>query len=129
MPWNTSYELGLPSVDEQHKELIRQVDILLDPSKADRAKATLDFLAQYVVKHFAHEESLQMRSKYPKAAEHKKLHQDLIATYKELRGDLDRNPGKESVHVMKISRILLQWLVDHIKGADKEFAQYYKQQA
>lgn len=129
MLWNSSYETGIASVDEQHKELLRQVDVLLDPSKADRAKATLDFLGQYVIKHFSHEEMLQAKSKYPKAAKHKQLHTDLIATYRGLRADMDKTPDKQSLHVMKISRILMQWLAEHIKGADKEFAQYYKQQA
>ena len=126
--WNSSYETGIASVDEQHKELFRQVEVLLDPSQSDRAEATLNFLGQYVVKHFSHEEMLQAKSRYPKAAEHKKLHTDLIATYKGLRADMEKNPGKQSLHVMKISRILMQWLAEHIKGADKEFAQYYKQQ-
>ena len=129
MLWNSSYETAIASVDEQHKELLRQVDILLDTTQSDRAEATLNFLGQYVVKHFAHEESLQAKSRYPKAAEHKKLHTDLIATYKELRADMEKNPAKQGMHVMKISRILMQWLAEHIKGADKEFAQYYKQQA
>lgn len=129
MLWNATYETGIPSVDEQHKELFRQVETLLDQSKADRAGATLDFLAQYVVKHFSHEEMMQAKTRYPKAADHKKMHTDLIATYKQLRKEFDDNPAKVNLHIMKITRILTQWLQEHIKGADKEFAQFYLAQS
>lgn len=126
MLWNKSYETGVASIDEQHKELFRQVDLLSDPSKGDRAKATLDFLGGYVVKHFGHEEMLQAKTKYPKAAEHKKMHTDLIATYKQLRSDFDKNPGKEALQVMKITSVLTKWLREHIMQADKDFTEYYQ---
>lgn len=125
MMWSSSFETGISSVDEQHKELFRQVGILSDKSNEARVKATLDFLADYVVKHFGHEEMLQAKTRYPKAAEHKKLHTDLIGVYKDFRKEFDAKPDKQAVLLMKLTKTLTDWLVQHIKGADKEFAEYY----
>ena len=125
MLWSKEYELGIPSIDEQHKELFKQVDTLLDPGKADRIKATFDFLGSYVIKHFGHEEMLHAKSNYPGAAAHKKMHADLIATYKDMKEQFEKNPGKEGTLVLKMSRVLFDWLKTHIKGADKDFAVYY----
>ena len=125
MLWSSTYETGVPVIDEQHKELFSQVDILLDNGKADRVPATLNFLADYVIKHFAAEEGLQAKSAYPKAAEHKTLHTDFIATYKDLRKECDSS-GQSAIVLMKLSRTALAWLREHIRAADKEFAFYYK---
>ena len=126
MLWNKSYETGIPSVDEQHKELFKQVETLLNPANADRVRATFDFLGSYVIKHFGHEESLHAKSKYPKAAEHKKLHTDLIATYKTMKQEFAEKPGKENILALRVSRVLADWLKEHISGADKEFGKYYQ---
>ncbi len=125
MLWNATYETGVPVMDEQHKELFRQVDILLDNGKADRVPATLNFLGDYVVKHFSTEEGLQQKSRYPKHAEHKKAHQDFIAAYKSLRQEYESS-GQSPIILMKLTRTALDWLKDHIRGKDKEFAAYYK---
>lgn len=127
MLWNATYETGVPAIDEQHKELFRQVDILLDSGKADRVQSTLNFLGDYVVKHFATEEGLQAKSRYPKMAEHKKAHADFIATYKSLRQEYESS-GQNAIILMKISKTALAWLKEHIRALDKEFAAYYKTQ-
>lgn len=43
MLWNSGLETGIPAIDEQHKELFRQVDILLDNGNKDRVPDTLNF--------------------------------------------------------------------------------------
>ena len=84
MLWSSSLETGIPEIDEQHKELFRQIDILLDRSKDDRIHETLKFLGNYVVKHFTDEQLIHLRAKYPKAADHKKLHTAFVAVYNDL---------------------------------------------
>jgi hemerythrin-like metal-binding protein len=66
MLWNKSLETGIAKIDNQHKELFRQIDILMDVKNTDRIKETLNFLSDYIVMHFKDEEKLQADSKYPK---------------------------------------------------------------
>ena len=125
MLWNASLETGIPRIDEQHKELFRQVDILMDRSQTDRIPATLEFLGKYVVKHFNDEQVMHVSYKYPKAEAHKKLHADFIAKYKEMKSKFDTAGNKLSV-AMEINRLCIRWLMEHIMGHDKDFANYYK---
>ena len=50
--WNAGLETGIPKIDEQHKELFRQIETLMDKTNSDRLQETIDFLGNYVVKHF-----------------------------------------------------------------------------
>ena len=125
MLWSENYSTGVAVMDQQHKELFQQVDILMDKSKASRIPETLDFLGKYVVSHFSTEEGLQQKSKYPKAAQHKQLHTDFIASYKKLRQEYDSS-GQDAIILMKVTKTIMDWLKEHIRGHDKEFAQYYK---
>jgi hemerythrin len=125
MLWNSSLETGVPKIDEQHKELFRQADILLDRSKDDRIPATLNFLGDYVIKHFSDEQTLQSTSQYPKAAAHKQLHIAFINDFKAKKNEYAASGDKLSV-VMAINKLVVGWLKDHIMVHDKEFANYYK---
>jgi hemerythrin len=125
--WNSTLEIGVPAIDEQHKELFRRVDILLDVSNgsADRVPETLKFLGAYVVKHFRDEESLHVRSKYPKAELHKKMHIKFVSEFRDLKQQYEAVGEKLSV-LMNINRVVVDWLKSHIMVHDKEFAAYYK---
>lgn len=125
MLWNTSYETGVPAMDAEHQQLFRQIDTLLDLSKTDQVKMTLDFLAKYVVQHFASEEDLQTKSRYPGYAGHKRKHVAFVDSYKTLRQEYNSD-GDNPLLLMKITCTALDWLKEHIRSDDKEFATYYK---
>lgn len=126
MLWNSSLECGIPAIDEQHKELFRQVDILLDNTKKDRVADTLNFLGAYVQKHFATEEAMHQRCRYPKAIEHKRIHDDFVKTYKELRAEYEQSGHKLDL-LLKINKAAVGWLKEHVMGHDREFSTYYKE--
>ena len=123
--WNSSLETGISVVDEQHKELFRQVDILLDRSQKDRVPETLAFLGEYVIKHFGTEELMQKASKYPKTEEHKAIHDNFIKVFGELKSEYE-NGGEDFLILIKITKIALDWLQEHIGGHDKDFGSYFK---
>ena len=123
--WDPALETGIPIVDEQHQSLFRQVDDLLDPSKADRVEETLAFLGDYVIINFGTEELMQKASKYPKAADHKKQHDDFIVVLTGLKTEY-KSSGGGMLMLMKITKLALDWLQNHISGSDKEFGDYFK---
>jgi hemerythrin len=124
MLWTKSLETGVPKIDEQHKELFRQADILIDKTQADRVESTLTFLKGYVSKHFTDEEILHRKSSYPKAESHKKLHIEFTKTLKGLY-DQYQTSGNKLTLVLTINSAVIGWLKDHIMQHDKEFATYY----
>jgi hemerythrin len=125
MLWTKSLETGVPKIDEQHKELFRQADILVDRNQANRVDSTLDFLKGYVAKHFSDEELLHRINGYPKAAAHHQLHVEFAKTFKELHEKYKATTGSKLLVVMNINNIVIGWLRDHIMVHDKEFANFY----
>lgn len=125
--WTDTMLCGIPAIDDQHKELFRQLDILRDRGNKDRVPNILRFLADYVVKHFNDEESLHLRSRYPQAAGHRKLHEDFIRTFTELKGRYEQS-GDKSAIVLEINRVVYEWLKSHVMKVDREFGKYYAQQ-
>lgn len=126
MWWNVSLETGIHILDKQHKELFRQVDdVLLDGDNKNRIAETLDFLERYVLDHFKVEELMQERLGYPKRDVHKKQHEEFALALPGLRQEYSEQ-GYAFSTVMKINKISVDWLKNHIMKFDMEFATYVK---
>jgi hemerythrin len=125
MLWTKSLETGIDSIDNQHKELFNQIDILVDPGKANRVRDTLDFLEKYIARHFSDEQAMHASSKYPKAAEHRGYHDKYIVVFRQLK-DKYLKEGPTPANNIAVNKNVIGWLKDHILVHDKEFAEYYK---
>ena len=73
-------ETGNATIDQEHRELIRAVNKLLDACSEGKGRAsmneTIQFLNQYVNQHFSHEEQLQKQSGYPGMPAHRIFHEN-----------------------------------------------------
>ncbi len=121
--------VGIPKIDEQHKELIQMLNAAQSLgikafSKSDTEK-TLDFLGDYVIKHFSDEESLQRQSGYPKYGWHKTQHKNFIDEFTRLKLDFIAN-GASAKFTLNLNKSVIDWVIRHIKSADKEFGVYYQ---
>ncbi len=124
MLWNSAYETGIGIVDEQHKELFRQIDILVENKEPNAVPKVIDFLGQYVVKHFSTEEGLQRKCNYSDFVEHKKKHVAFVDAFTRLKKEYEES-GQNSLILMKLTRVALDWLKQHIRVEDKRFAGHY----
>lgn len=122
--WTDAMLCGIPAIDEQHQELFRQIDILRDRGNKDRIPAVLRFLADYVVKHFNDEESLHRKSRYPETMAHRKLHEDFVKTFYELKTKFDSSDGDFQA-IMEVNKVVFDWLREHVMKTDMKFAKYY----
>lgn len=125
LTWTPSLETGIPLIDQQHKELIKHVDVLLDLNNKNRFNETLSFLDGYIARHFGDEYRMQVESKYPKAATHKGYHDKFTTTFKELKNRFEEK-GETATNNIELHKTVVGWLKDHIMIHDKEFAEYYK---
>jgi hemerythrin len=127
MTWRDNFKIGVPEIDKQHKELCDQVDKLQEACTqgkgAEEVKKVLDFLASYTVKHFADEEAFQLKVKYPGYAQHKALHTDFLNQVTKLKKEATEN-GVNVAMVIKINRMISDWLVNHIRAVDSELKAY-----
>jgi hemerythrin len=124
-------ETGVEKIDMQHRELIDRINNLLAVSakaiSEEETQKTIDYLGEYVVKHFGDEEELQINSKYPKYPEHKEKHTLFVNDFVNLKNEFAGNCNSMEF-TMKLNSSLINWIVKHIKGDDVEFGKYYKAQ-
>lgn len=127
--WNQSLETGIASIDNQHKELIKRINDFLDACMKQKGKeeinAVLNFLGDYTVQHFRDEEAMHNSSGYAKAAAHKFQHDKFIMDFKALRQLFDREGPSLGV-TLTTNKTVVDWLINHINGSDKEFANSYR---
>ncbi len=121
--WTDAMRTGSVEIDFQHRELIRQVESLHEAMRQGRGKEelarTLDFMAQYVKRHFAAEEALMERVQCPAAQENKDAHGKLIERLGELRRKFDQE-GANTTLLLEMYQELSKWLANHICKVDAQ---------
>lgn len=127
--WDKSLETGNLTIDQQHRSLINAVNELLDACSKGKGrnevKKTLEFLQNYVVKHFSDEEKLQLNSNYPDYKAHKEKHE----AFKKTVSDIVEEYNKSGASIQLVARVnssVAGWLINHIKSEDKKVAAHIK---
>ena len=124
-------ETGVEKIDSQHRELINRINSVLATGEKsvskEETKKTIDFLGEYVVKHFSDEQEIHLKSNYPKYEEHKAKHTSFVSDFTKLENEFVSN-GNSMEFMMKLNNTLITWIVKHIKGDDVAFGKYYKEQ-
>lgn len=123
LAWSDEYALGIPRLDEQHRELFRRIGLLHEALMAGQPGAevisVLDFLTEYTQSHFREEEELMATHGYALLPQHRAEHQALvhdIASWKKGRAETQLNL------TLQLSSSLAEWLRGHILGSDRGFA-------
>ncbi len=129
MEWSEKLCFGVDIIDDQHKEIIKRVNDILDCLEnqiIDETKIELflDFLADYTMAHFTMEEKLQIKSDYPKYEEHLEEHNRFIGSFVKMRTTFMKK-GSSADSLAIIKEIVVDWLYHHIAVVDSEFAEYY----
>jgi hemerythrin len=126
--WNSALETGHPLIDSQHKELISEINQLLDAcmqgQATDKVASTMDFLVSYTKKHFSEEEALQQKSNYPDYANHRTYHATFLKVITDLSVEL--KTGITPTLINKIVRNVGGWLTEHIQQQDTKVAAHLK---
>lgn len=127
--WRETYNIGVDVVDQQHQELVDKLNEFLDACIKQKGKEkimeTLSFLKDYTAEHFESEEAIMRRFNYPEYAEHKKDHDDFIATVEELEKGI-MSQGPNILSTMKLNRTLTDWLLTHISKSDLKIGEYLR---
>ena len=125
--WNDSLKTGYEAVDMQHMELLDRLDKLVIAMREGKGKTeintTVDFLAEYVVKHFNDEEKIQLDNNYPKYNEQKAQHEEFKRKLAGFREKLNQEGA--NIHlVVTVEREMAAWVRNHIMTLDKDLGQF-----
>ena len=119
-------ETGNKMIDDEHRELIAAVNRLLEASSAgngrEQMKQTIDFLNNYVEKHFSHEEQLQQRSSYPGYTGHKAFHEG----YKKKLREITSGITGDGATIAQLAALNghISVLISHIRTEDKKLGAF-----
>ena len=127
--WRESLATGDAEIDEQHKELFKRFNNLLTACNLGKGKeevaGLLLFLNDYIRSHFTAEEELQIRHRYPSYDAHKEQHDKFRRDLMELERQFDAD-GASVALVIQTNQTLVNWLIKHISGTDKELAGFLR---
>ena len=125
--WDNTLATGIDSIDNQHKELFNRINKLFLSIKEGEAKddmmKTLDFLEEYVLKHFTEEEMIQKKNNYPKYNMQHEQHEGFKNQLKKLRENFE-SKGTSSLLVLNVQREMSNWWTKHIITLDKDLGKF-----
>jgi hemerythrin len=125
MSWNSSMEVGHPTVDAGHKALVDHINAFVDTVFDDegpgsciktRVAQALVRLRSAMVEFFRCEETLMGQREFPNLAEHRGQHQDLLAQF-----DLfvEHFTAGATDSVAHLARFLREWFDYHEENWDR----------
>lgn len=131
--WCDEYQLGLPAIDKDHREMVEQCNHYLvavdqGASLAELA-GLLDRLILRTKAHFIAEERLLDRHDYPGLALHKADHDRLLVQAEALRDRFDQaDEDDEAAHqlVSETTQFMREWLLDHVRVNDRPFKPFLR---
>ncbi len=127
IPWKPEYELGIESVDTQHKGLVDIINefytAFAEGKVNECADQILEKLIRYTEVHFADEEKIFGASDYPDKEAHEKKHKEFVDKLKEYQNSLAEGKSMASYELMEFLR---KWLLNHILNTDKAYVNFCK---
>jgi hemerythrin len=127
--WHSSYSIGIPLIDVQHRELINLTNKLYEGCMAGREVSKTVFLktirgaVDYVGYHFSTEEKIMERVSYPYAeyTAHKQQHKDFV---REVLREVDDFSSGKKFTPNAFVYFLKDWVLTHIAVTDKKLGEY-----
>lgn len=123
--WKKVYETGIVALDNEHRQLIEQINRLYEAVRDKRGEEVLrdilTMLEGYTGDHFEHEEKVMAEYGFPGLAEHQAIHQSLRDTVQEL---VAREGTGTQELAQELLKFLRSWLLEHIVEVDKKYGVY-----
>lgn len=121
------HSLGIPTIDEQHKELFlitNQLHEILETENYQKeAEKLLKRLYAYTSYHFASEEAIQKEYKFPFLDGHKAIHKSFK---KKVIQELEGVRSNINYPLAPLQDFLIEWILKQIQGEDTKYAAFFK---
>lgn len=126
MDWTPDLSTGVPSIDDQHKQLFLWLAELQSATADQRTLFgvyVITRLKHYIREHFAAEEALMRAAAFPGLDQHIAEHTTFRTRLEELQlRSIGEDISEDTV------RFLTEWLTHHITGTDMAYVPYLKKQ-
>jgi hemerythrin len=123
--WNESYSVKVEILDGQHKKLFAVLQELHEAMKLGHGReitgGVLKRLLDYTIDHFATEETLMEKCKFPGLGAHRGEHHKLTNQVLAFKKEFDTGVGNITPQLMSF---LEDWLKNHIKKMDQGYSEF-----
>jgi hemerythrin len=127
--WTPFLALGISTIDDQHRELFRRFNSLIDALTEGSANEDLPglvrFLEDYTVTHFGMEETAMDRYGYGAADAHKAQHAKFVEDISSLKQRLQAS-GPARQLAIDTAKELADWLLRHVQGTDQDLGRFLR---
>lgn len=125
--WSDKFSVGISVLDEQHKQLIGMINLLVEFSNeslvSESITKTLRKITQYAVTHFEDEERIMIEQSYSDYIRHSAQHTSFIMKIASVHSINIMSDDDMSITIVEYLR---EWLTDHILEEDMKYKQFYK---
>lgn len=125
--WDPTLATGIAEIDQQHQELFRRLDALVEAIRGGRSRDevghTLTFLEDYASHHFAAEEAQMELRGYGGLGDHRAEHEGFRAELRALEAEYLRDGATASL-IIRVNTHLTGWLRSHIHRTDRALAAF-----
>ncbi|WP_170942971.1 bacteriohemerythrin [Candidatus Dactylopiibacterium carminicum] len=127
--WKSEFNLGLDGIDEQHQTLLDLINevwrLIIAKADPQAVMKVLEELEHYTREHFRDEEAFMRAVGYKGVEAHVREHEAFVTRIeREKRGA--QAAGQLSLDLL---RFLENWLIDHIQGSDRAYAEYVQKRS
>ncbi len=129
--WDSSLDLGIPEIDEQHKRLFEignKINEIIDDKseEIDQNKlwGIVMELKEFTGYHFYTEEKMMDECKFQKRSEHKKKHEELINNL--FSSKVLKQNNDPRMALIAARSLILDVIWTHVSVDDKEFGRAYR---
>ena len=123
--WEDTMSVGIWKMDQQHKRWLELMNALSEGIREKRSQEVLEELfvgvLEYTQTHFADEEELLKHANYPDLDQQIKAHKELIQKMHELKQQFT---AKNFGVTMDLMKVMTDWLIHHIRNADKKYGEF-----
>src|SRR3989338_344706 len=128
--WTPEMSVNDETIDSQHRELLKQINILLDvifeEKEINTLRETVDFLSKYIKNHLEYEEKYMEQHMFPEIREHTEIHHKFSEKYEGFKNRMEMS-GQSREMFSEVETFLGDWWVHHIGHEDKKYAQFIKE--
>ncbi|MCK7521016.1 MAG: bacteriohemerythrin [Ignavibacteriales bacterium] len=126
--WSKRFFTGISEIDYQHYIIVEYINELyreyIGAKNRDKMYSILVALAEFTTKHFADEQILMKKHKYPKLEPHIKEHTSLLNDVGRFITDIKNHRASVDDKFMEF---LNNWLSHHILQEDMQYAPYLRE--
>jgi hemerythrin-like metal-binding protein len=127
LAWDDAWSVGVPSIDRHHREFLEGVNKLFARLMSGEGRGAMPHMVELIEHtigpHFAEEEDLMQRTRYPGFHAHQQAHQAFINRFRDVTRELQAG---QAIDASQFFDFVSGWFKQHMSEQDAPMANFAK---